>query len=158
MKNLVLVFVALFAWACSEGTADETPSNTDSLEQSNSPAPETTSETTEQEPAPEETNEETITKTYRSDQARPGVTAEFMKVEYSSDNSEVVGLWYWTDRDPEPMKLELQKSEHYTGEEEGNRGVFRFPGDKKDSKFLIAEGMIDVTYADGNRQSFTLEG
>lgn len=151
MKNLIFLFIALFTWACSDSGTGETAYNTDSVEQSTTPNPETTAD----EP-PLEKPKEPILETYRSDQARPGVTSEFMEVKRSADRSEVLGLSYWTDRDPEHTELQLLKTEEYKGEEEGSRGAFRFPGDKKDSRFLIAEGMLDVTHPDGNTQTFEL--
>lgn len=163
MKNVLLLFLAFSLWACSESApADETANGQDSAAQtetpetSDAPLSEPAAEPAP-EPAGDEAPAEVRSEVYRSDQARPGVTAEFMQVDRNSDATAVVALWYWTDRDPEPMKLELTKSESYSGEEVGDRGTFRFPGEQKDSKFLIAEGMIDVTYADGTTQVFEIE-
>lgn len=159
MKNLIWLSLLVFVFACGESKPnDAAATSTDSLpenltsqadtEKNAPPAPET--ETESQQSA------EPVTETYRSDQARPGVSSEFIKVERKANDSGITGLWYWTDRDSEPMRLELRKTEEYKGEEEGSRGAFRFPGDKKDSKFLIVEGMLEVTYSDGNTQIFEI--
>lgn len=104
------------------------------------------------------------TETYRSDQYRPGLISEYIKLTLSNDRQKIKKIEYWyTFRDgnnaskSEVYDLKFRKSERYEGEEVGNKGELMLPETEEYLPFINAEGMLDINHGNDMIQTFEIE-
>jgi hypothetical protein len=137
------LFIMTFI-SCGNGNTP-TPLNTDTSATQNQ---------TKEKPASGQTPFGTI---YASKAFRPDNVTEFLQVGLSDDYTKIVSVFYWTDRDPQPIQLTIHSQEYVDGEISGFTAKISFPGNDEIIGLGLIEDQANLTFADGTFQEYIAE-
>ncbi len=160
MKKHILIFA--FGLLISTSSCSNSPTTTETIQDSVATASAMTDEATIVEEKTEEkevdySNQETYVNVYRSDGFRPNMASEWVQVRTNSDMNKILEVLYWNVQDENKMKLEIVSQEFSSGEISGYTGEVRFPNEKETVGFGMIEDRFNLTPKGEKMQEFFYE-
>lgn len=93
---------------------------------------------------------------YMSNSPRPDNATEFLLIAYKEDYSGIESIYYWTDMDPDRMKLIIHSQEFSEGEISGYTLEVSWPGNDEVIGLGLIEDRANLVFADGTFQEYEM--
>lgn len=93
---------------------------------------------------------------YSSNSPRPDNATEFLLIAYKEDYSGIESIYYWTDMDPDRMKLIIHSQEFSEGEISGYTLEVSWPGNDEVIGLGLIEDRANLVFADGTFQEYEM--
>jgi hypothetical protein len=93
---------------------------------------------------------------FRCDDCFGGLVASYFQCAID-DNRNVVGIWYWDNKNPEKTAMNITKQEFIAGEDSGWVGSFIFPGTKDKYEFGVIGDHFTLRTKEGDFWEYDYE-
>lgn len=143
-------FLAAAVWSCQGGTSNQNPAQeADAVEQMDA---------SEQKDNATGTPAENTAVYSHQSTMHAGNHIYYLRVEYAGDAQKINAVYYYTNLEPDPIKLTIHEQEFVDGEISGYTATVSFPGSDEKIGLGLIEDRANLSYPDGTFLEFEYEG